>query len=126
MDKSLKKSIFSRFIIKYFELLEIIKEKVTHNDFDLFYKKNFILKKTNIKIFIKTWYEYITQKYYIHIMNNNIDYFINNSTTIINNEYLKKYLSYFNESYKQLNDSEIKSIIAIIQELTQLSLIYYK
>ena len=126
MNKEFKKEIFSRFIIKYFELLEFMKDKINHNDFDLFYKKNYLLKKANIKIFIKTWYDYISQKYYVPIMNNNIDYFTNNSTKIINSEYLKKYLDYFKEIYNDLNQDEIENITTTIKELTQLSFIYYK
>ena len=57
MDKDSKKKVFSLFISVYFELLEIIKSKFDkHKDFDIFYRKNILLKKTNIKLFIKNWY----------------------------------------------------------------------
>ena len=72
-----KKQIVKTFVDIYFDLLNTIKEQLENKnkEFNDFYKKNLLLKKTNIKLFIKTWYEYITKQYYHYIMDNNVNYF---------------------------------------------------
>ena len=127
IDKNTKKKVFSTFIDVYFELLNFMKSKFEkHRDFNIFYQKNLLLKKTNIKLFIKTWHNSITSLYFNHIMNGDIHFFLNNVNTIVEAEYLKKYFNYFKEVYVTLDKTLIEYVIILVQKLTKLSFLYYK
>ena len=126
INKDIKKQLFSRFIMLYFSLLDIIKSKFEqHSDFKYFYNKNLLLKKTNIKLFIRTWHESISSLYANKVIEGDIQYFFNNVNTIIKTEYLKKYFQYFKQVYVTLDDVLIKKVLNIIQELTKITIIYY-
>lgn len=126
MEKDAKKKVFSLFISVYFELLEIIKGHFDkHKDFDMFYKKNFLLKRTNIKLFIKNWYTYITTQYYQKIHEGDISYFLENALQIMTSDYLKKYFLYFKQVYDTLDEGLIKNVVQKIQQLTHMSYLYY-
>ena len=126
MDKDSKKKVFSLFISVYFELLEIIKSKFDkHKEFDIFYKKNFLLKKTNIKLFIKNWYMYITTHYSTKIHEGDIQYFLENAMQMMTSDYLKKYFLYFKQVYDTLDDVVIQTVVQKVQQLTQMSYLYY-
>ena len=85
-----KKQIVKTFVDIYFDLLNTIKEQLENKnkEFNDFYKKNLLLKKTNIKLFIKTWYCNIVTILTIlpllfcpkflreDIMDNNVNYFL--------------------------------------------------
>ncbi len=79
-----KRDVFKLFNKNYFELLDFMKLHSNQNQyFDNFYRKNYYMKKANIKIFIKTWNSVINEKYGTEILNNNITYFLEND---FNNE----------------------------------------
>lgn len=127
MNKNEKKLLFSKFIEYYFILLNMIKEKFNNNvEFKTFYAKNILLKKTNIKLFIRTWYEYITVNYKKNIYDGNIDFFLTNANSIIGNEYFTKYFHYFKEVFDTLEKNTLSYVVYIVQQLTQLSENYYK
>ena len=133
MDKINKKDIFKLFIEQYFQLLNFIKKYTNNNlDFKKFYAKNYLLKKTNIKLFIKTWYENITNNYYKYIMEGNINYFLNkndyeNQSNILNKEYnFNQYIGYFKTMYNNVEKQISNTFIDYIQKLTKLSFLYYK
>lgn len=132
MNQTEKKGIFKLFIDGYFDLLEFIKTHSNNNsDFKKFYMKNYLLKKANIKLFIKTWYESITVNYYQPIMNENVEYFLNKSydsevSNVQNQFNIKYYISYFKTIYNKLDRSLIQGFINKIKYVTQLSYIYYK
>ena len=133
-SKAEKKQIFNLFIEQYFGFLKFIKEYSKNNlDFNKFYTKNLFLKKTNIKLFIKTWYRYITQNYYQPIMNGDVDFFLskndydNNDTKLLNSEYnFIKYINHLKQVYNSIEDNISKIFVEHIQKLTQLSFLYYK
>lgn len=133
-SKAEKKQIFNLFINQYFTFLTFIKEYSENNlDFNKFYAKNLFLRKTNIKLFIKTWYKYITQHYYQPIMNGDVNYFLskndydNNDTKLLNKEYnFIKYINHLKEVYNSIEDNICKIFVEHIQKLTQLSFLYYK
>ncbi len=126
IDKNTKKKVFSAFIDMYFELLNFMKSKFEkHRDFNIFYQKNLLLKKTNIKLFIRTWHDSISTLYANKVIEGDIQYFFNNVNTIIKTEYLKKYFEYFKQVYGTLDDVLIKKVLNIIQELTKITIIYY-
>ena len=133
MDKINKKHIFKLFIEQYFQLLNFVKKYTNNNlDFKKFYAKNYLLKKTNIKLFIKTWYENITNNYYKYIMEGNINYFLNkndyhNESNLLNKEYnFNQYIGYFKTMYYNVEKQISNTFIDYVQKLTKLSFLYYK
>ena len=132
MNNSLhKKKIVKLFVDIYFDLLNIIKQQLENKniEFNDFYKKNLILKKTNIKLFIKTWYEYITKQYYHYIMDNNINYFFSDELqTKLSKDFnvsVMKYILLIKEKYNSVSNSIVESILEKIKSLTQMSYQYF-
>tara|TARA_A100001015_G_scaffold311040_1_gene413501 strand:- start:2347 stop:2754 length:408 start_codon:yes stop_codon:yes gene_type:complete len=128
---SQKKQTIKKFVNMYFDLLNIIKNQLENKnkDFNLFYKKNVMLKKTNIKLFIKMWYEYITKQYYNHIMDNNVNYlFSDELQSKLNKEHnvsVMKYILLIKEKYNSAGNSIVESVLSKIKYLTQISHQYF-
>lgn len=126
-----KKQIVKTFVVIYFDLLNTIKEQLENKnkEFNDFYKKNLLLKKTNIKLFIKTWYEYITKQYYHYIMDNNVNYFFSDELQAkLNKDFnvsVMKYIVLIKEKYNSVSNSVVESILAKIKFLTQMSYQYF-
>lgn len=126
-----KKQIVKTFVDIYFDLLNTIKEQLENKnkEFNDFYKKNLLLKKTNIKLFIKTWYEYITKQYYHYIMDNNVNYFFSDELQAkLNKDFnvsVMKYIVLIKEKYNSVSNSVVESILAKIKFLTQMSYQYF-
>lgn len=126
-----KKQIVKTFVDIYFDLLNTIKEQLENKnaEFNKFYAKNFMLKKTNIKLFIKTWYEYITKQYYHYIMDNNVNYFFSDELQgKLSQEFdvsVMKYILLVKEKYDSVSNSIVESILAKIKFLTQMSYQYF-
>ena len=126
-----KKQIVKAFVGIYFDLLNTIKSQLENKNKELndFYKKNLLLKKTNIKLFIKTWYEYITKHYYHYIMDNNINYFFSDELQEkLSKQYnvpVMKYIVLIKEKYNSVNNSIVESILEKIKFLTQMSYQYF-
>lgn len=126
-----KTQIVKIFVEIYFDLLNIIKSQLENKnkEFNDFYKKNLLLKKTNIKLFIKTWYEYITKQYYHYIMDNNVNYFFSDELqTKLSQQYnvpVMKYIVLIKEKYDSVSNSIVESILVKIKFLTQMSYQYF-
>lgn len=126
-----KNQIVKTFLNIYFDLLETIKTQLENNnkEFNDFYKKNLLLKKTNIKLFIKTWYEYITKQYYNYIMDNNINYFFSDELQAkLRQQYnvpVMKYIVLIKEKYNSVSNIVVESILTKIKFLTQMSYHYF-
>lgn len=126
-----KKQIVKTFVDIYFDLLNTIKEQLENKnkEFNYFYKKNLLLKKTNIKLFIKTWYEYITKQYYHYIMDNNVNYFFSDELQAkLNKDFnvsVMKYIVLIKEKYNSVSNFVVESILAKIKFLTQMSYQYF-
>lgn len=126
-----KKQIIKTFVDIYFDLLNTIKEQLENKnkEFNDFYKKNLLLKKTNIKLFIKTWYEYITKQYYHYIMDNNVNYFFSDELQEnLNKDFnvsVMKYIVLIKEKYNSASNSIVESILTKIKFLTQMSYQYF-
>lgn len=126
-----KKQIVKTFVDIYFDLLNTIKEQLENKnkEFNDFYKKNLLLKKTNIKLFIKTWYEYITKQYYHYIMDNNVNYFFSDKLQAkLNKDFnvsVMKYIVLIKEKYNSVSNFVVESILAKIKFLTQMSYQYF-
>ena len=127
-----KKQIVKIFVDIYFDLLNTIKQQLENKnkEFNDFYKKNLLLKKTNIKLFIKTWYEYITKQYYHYIMDNNVNYFFSDELQgKLSQQYnvpVMKYIVMIKEKYDSVSNSIVESILAKIKFLTQMSYQYFE
>lgn len=130
-----KKDIFKLFNQNYFELLEFMKKYSNKNQyFNSFYRKNYIMKKTNIKIFIKTWKLAINDKYGEQIMNNNVSFFLENdfknelnSSKNLNNEYkIQDCIVYMKSIYYTLDSAITDRFIKYIYDLTILTDLYNK
>ena len=130
-----KKDIFKLFNQNYFELLEFMKKYSNKNQyFNSFYRKNYIMKKTNIKIFIKTWKIAINDKYGEQIMNNNVSFFLENdfknelnSSKNLNNEYkIQDCIVYMKSIYYTLDSAITDRFIKYIYDLTILTDLYNK
>ena len=125
-----KKNIFKDFIEIYFDLLKSIKKEVNNKDFDRFYNNNYLLKKTNIKLFILTWYNEISKKYVNQIMNNDINFFLNNDfksslNKLKDNYNMNYYLDNIKLIYKSVKKDAFDYYTGQIKKLTQLSIIYF-
>lgn len=130
-----KKDIFKLFNQTYFELLEFMKNYSNKNQyFNTFYRKNYIMKKTNIKVFIKTWQLAVNDKYGNEIMNNNVKYFLENdfknefnNSECLNKEYkLQDCILYMKSIYYTLDNDITDKFIKYIRDLTILTDIYNK
>lgn len=129
-----KKVYFSSFNRTYFELLKMMKEQVQDNkDFKHFYNQNLFVKRTNIKLLIRTWYENITYFYKEPIFNGNIQFFldkdyssdISENRDFSNTYSIDTYIQYFKSVYESLDKKEVDTFVSKVQELTQLSNLYY-
>jgi hypothetical protein len=114
----------------YFEFLNFIKNHIQDPKFITFYRKNQIIKETNPKMFIKTWYNRISSKYYDQVVKNDISFFLNKnyeddlqdsgeSNTLI------KYINKFKESYETLDELIKSQFLYYIITLTHKSFLYY-
>ena len=75
-----KQILFSNFNETYFKFLNFIKKHMENDSkYNSFYSKNLIIKQTNIKLIIRTWYNRITKTYYEKIMSQDFDFFLNKS-----------------------------------------------
>ena len=130
-----KKDIFKLFNKNYFELLEFMNKYSNKNQyFNSFYRKNYIMKKTNIKIFIKTWKIAINDKYGEQIMNNNVRFFLENDfkdelngSKNLNKEYkIQDCIIYMKSIYYTLDSAITNRFIKYIYDLTILTDLYNK
>ena len=125
-----KSEYFKCFNTTYFDFLQFIQKYLNDDsNFKMFYMKNKILRETNIKLFIKTWYARITQFYYNKIINKDFDFFLNKSydNEISNNEIpLLKYISDFKKIFPSLEETIKTEFLNFIIHLTEYSYLYYK
>ena len=131
-----KQETFSSFNKSYFNFLLFIKKNM-HNDakFNSFYFKNQIIKQTNIKLFIKTWYNRITKNYYSQVMNKDFDFFLNKSYVddVANNNtsgeaptVMLTYITDFKNTFPTLSESVKYEFVSFMINLTELSFLYFK
>ena len=134
MSKEEKKSWFKSFNLTYFELLKMMKDNSDKNkDFLRFYKQNLFIKRANIKLFIRTWYENITCFYIEPILKGDIQFFldkdysseINENKEFATSYSIESYVQYFKEIYTTLKQEDVDAFVRKVQELTQLSKLYY-
>lgn len=129
-----KRQLFKQFNACYFELLNLMKKHgSTSMEFKKFYSYNYFIKKTNVKLFIKTWNETITSLYYDEIMKGNIQYFLEKDYTndMKGNEgfsqsyNISSYIEYFKNIYNSVEKELISTFVEKIKILTSLSYDYF-
>jgi len=127
----MSKENFQKFNKLYFDFLSFLKEYSNGDKlFNSFYQKNYVIKNTNIKLFIKGWYDNITLKYYKTIMDENISFFLNKDynndiNNLENSNDIIKYINYFKENYNKFEKKVMDEFINYIKELTKLSYMYF-
>ena len=131
-----KKETFSSFNKSYFNFLLFIKQNMKNDaKFNSFYMKNQIIKQTNIKLFIKTWYSRITKNYYTQVMNKDFDFFLNKSYAddVTNNNtsgeaptVMLTYITDFKNTFPTLSESVKYEFVCFMLNLTELSFLYFK
>lgn len=127
----MSKDLFQQFNKVYFEFISFLKDHSNGDKlFNKLYQKIYIIKNTNIKLFIKVWYDSITLKYYQSILDENLSYFLNKDynqdiDTIENSNDILRYIHYFKTNYDTFEKKIIDSFIQYIKELTQLSYMYF-
>ena len=103
--------------------------------FNSFYYKNLIIKGTNIKLFIKTWYNRITRNYYTQVMNKDFDFFLNKSykddvekdnTSGEAPNVMLSYISDFKNTFPTLAETVKYEFDSYMLHLTELSFLYFK
>lgn len=129
-----KKIIFRAFNQCYFDLLNMMKKYGSSSiEFNKFYAYNYYLKRMNIKLFIRTWYQTISMLYYDEIMKGNVDFFLNKdySKDIKGNEDFAQtynidlYIQYFKKIYETLEKDLVGVFVEKVQQLTSLSHSYF-
>jgi hypothetical protein len=115
---------------EYFEFLNFIKGHIEDTSFKTFYRKNQIIKETNPKLFIRTWYERIGNKYHSQVMNRDISFFLNKdyNDDIVDGDsnQLLTYIDKFKESYDSFDTTVKETFLNFIISLTDKSFVYYK
>ncbi|ADX05845.1 hypothetical protein 162322342 [Organic Lake phycodnavirus 1] len=125
----MSQEMFKTFNQVYFDFLTFLK-KYSHDDktFQTFYKKNYLIKQTNIKLFIKGWYDNVTCKYYDLIMGENTKEFLEHDFTQVvtsdNSNTILKYIHIFQT--KNMDVSIIEEFMGFIKHLTKISYMYFK
>ena len=127
----MNKEAFKSFNKTYFSFLEFIKTYLKNDpNFKTFYRKNQIVKETNVKLIITTWHTRITSKYYTQVMNKDFDFFLNKSyneeMTLQEKETpLLKYINDFKEIYPTLEETIKDQFLEYIINLTNFSYVYF-
>ena len=117
---------------EYFEFLNFIKIHIEDTSFKTFYRKNQIIKETNPKLFIRTWYDRIGSKYHSQVMNRDISFFLNkdyNDDVMYagsDSNQLLTYINKFKESYDSFDTTVKETFLNFIISLTDKSFVYYK
>jgi hypothetical protein len=127
--------VFKKFNTTYFNFLDFIKKHIKNDmKFNAFYMKSMIIKSTNIKLLIKTWYNRITNKYYTQVMKKDLEFFMNKSyiDDVNNNntsgeapDVMLQYIGEFKNAFPTLNESIKEEFTTYIMNLTNLSYIYF-
>lgn len=125
---------FKLFNNTYFELLSFIKDNSNKNkEYIKFYNKNLLIKKTNIKYLIKSWYSHVTTIYYEQIMKGDISFFLNKDYSEEKKNVSKEYIDSFEKSviflkniYETLEPELLHIFLDYIKKITYYSYLYYK
>lgn len=127
----MNREAFTSFNKTYFSFLDFIKVYLKNDpNFKTFYRKNQIVRETNVKIIIKMWNDRITSKYYTQVMNKDFDFFLNKTysdemTAQEKETPLLKYINDFKEIFPTLEESTRNQFLDYIVNLTNYSYVYF-
>ena len=127
----MNKEAFTTFNKTYFLFLDFIKGYLKNDPhFKTFYRKNQIVRETNVKIIIKMWNDRITSKYYTQVMNKDFDFFLKKSygeemTAQEKETPLLKYINDFKEIYPTLEENVRNQFLEYIVNLNNYSYVYF-
>ena len=116
---------------EYFLFLKFIKLHLEDANFKTFYRKNKLMRETNPKFFIRTWYNRIGSKYHTQVMQRDVSFFMNKNyeddvSDSGESNMLLKYINKFKESYDTLDQTIKDEFVNFIMALTDKSFVYYK
>jgi len=128
-----KKNYFKQFNERYFTFLEFVKSHMGNNKkFESFYFKNKVMRQTNIKYFIKSWYTYITTPHYMDISTKDVQYFLTKDYSLdkpkVSSEYVNSFevvIDSLKQMYNTLERDIVNEFMVHIKSLTQLSYMYF-
>ena len=135
-----RKEILKAFIPLFFEFLEFSKSHSNKNqEFMSFYKKCFMLKKTNVRMFIQLWYSHISATYFRQIMDGDIEYFLcknyddeiekgKNVTSASgsgSSNVIGDCIIHMKDLYYKLDNKVVDVFVNYMQKLSYLSVMYY-
>lgn len=118
------RSLFKTFNLTYFEFLNYIKTNTTDTKFPSFYRKNMMVKETNIKLVINIWNNRMAVPYYEQIMEGNVEFFMQNDYSKVNGEALN-YIIYFKHLYQQMKPEQRPRFVEYVRKLTELCAQYH-
>ena len=113
--------VWKQFKRLYFRFLDFIRLHNKTNKFDLFYKKNYMLRKTNPKIIIDVWTNSITIPYYDKAINGDVSFFMDGKFDDIDSKEVHDYINYFKELYSLMNEENRPIFVDYVKQLTALS-----
>ena len=122
----------STFNQTYFELLDIMKQYSSNQPkFPIFYTNNKAMRIAKPTLFIRVWHEYINEKYYDQIMNENIEYFLMKTFDgLVPRRFYVEYcvnkaLQFMKDIYPELDQKHTELIKQKIKKLCVTSKLYY-
>jgi hypothetical protein len=127
-----KQDIFKGFNNHFVEFIDDI-HSIFPNDKDIIMTRDslMLLKKSNPKMIIDVWYKNITMKYDLEITSGNIDFFLNkdynediNMGEQKNNKVIEA-IEKLRGPIKNMGDDNKEKCLKYIQNLTQLSKLYF-
>ena len=107
-------------------------ERVFPHDVDIKTANNslLLLKKANPKKIIEVWKIYITDPYYKHIENNEIEYFINKDyDSDVNTDRKSEVIiaiDRLREPIRRMEEDDKRIVMRYLLNLSKLSILYYK
>ena len=127
-----KQDIFKGFNNHFVEFIDDI-HSIFPNDKDIIMTRDslLLLKKSNPKMIIDVWYNNITSKYDSEISSGNIDFFLNkNYNDDINmgaqkNNKVIEAIEKLRQPIKNMGDDNKQKCLKYMQNLTQLSKLYF-
>ena len=128
MNKSEILSAFNKHIVEFFSDVSTIFPD--NHDISVSHTSIVGLKKTNPKLIINMWKEYIADKYKVQISEGNIDFIINKnyatdlSSIAESNKILEK-IEQLRDPIRQMGKENLQKSIKYIQNLTKLCETYH-
>ena len=113
------KEIFKMFNTTYIDFLNYIKSNTSDPKYASFYRKNMMVRETNIKLIIQICNNRMTIPYYEMIMERDVDFFMENNYSEVKGDALN-YIVYFKHLYQQTKPEYRSKFVDYVRKLTEL------